>query len=107
MWGSYDPVESSPSEPKKCSVKKCRFLGPEAGRAMQSTQKELSFWCLAMIVSKNLDDVSKKIILGQKTAFSAKTSAFFTSVGLGARVISRKTPIYFIRYDNKESSFRC
>ena len=30
-----------------------------------------------MMASKNLDDVSKKLILGQKTAFLAKKSAFF------------------------------
>ena len=32
IWGTYDPIESGPSEPKKwafhrCSVKKCRILG--------------------------------------------------------------------------------
>merc|ERR1739846_133273 len=32
IWGTYDPIESGPSDPKKwgfhrCSVKKCRILG--------------------------------------------------------------------------------
>ena len=32
IWGTYDPIESGPSDPKKwglygCSVKKCRFSG--------------------------------------------------------------------------------
>merc|ERR1712020_316067 len=33
--------------------------------------KKLSFLCSAMMASKNLDDVSKKLILGQKTGFLA------------------------------------
>ena len=33
IWGTYDPIESGPSDPKKiglygCSVKKCRFWTP-------------------------------------------------------------------------------
>ena len=31
----------------------------------------LPFWCPVMMVTKNLDDVAKKWILGQKTAFLA------------------------------------
>merc|ERR1711911_504397 len=35
IWGTYDPIESGPSEPKKwgfhrCSVKKCRIFGPKS-----------------------------------------------------------------------------
>ena len=56
MWGSYDPIESGPSDPKKWglygrSVKNMHIFGPkmgpggrpEARRATQSTQKSCLF----------------------------------------------------------------
>ena len=57
IWGTYDPIESGPSDPKKwgfhrCSVKKCRFSGqkwaPAAGprpAVQQGQHKMLSFTC--------------------------------------------------------------
>ena len=52
IWGTYDPIESGPYDPKKwgfhrCSVKKMQIFGPkmgpggrpEARRATGSTQK--------------------------------------------------------------------
>ena len=39
--------------------------------------KTLSFWCTVMMVTKNLDNVSKKKVSGQKTAFWARKSVFF------------------------------
>ena len=41
IWGTYDPIESGPSDPKKwglygCSVKKCRFLGQKCSFSAQS-----------------------------------------------------------------------
>ena len=89
MWGSYDPIESGPSEPKKWglygrSVKKCRFSGQKwaAAAAPRPAVRPSQHKKVAFLVSrhdgiKNLDDVSKKLILGQKTAFLAKKSAFF------------------------------
>ena len=88
-WGSYDPIELDPSEPKKWglygrSVKNAHFRAkngprrPPRGPPCDAVNtKKLSFWYPAMMASKNLDDVSKKLISGQKTAFSAKKSAFF------------------------------
>ena len=50
MWGSYDPIESGPSEPKKWglygrSVKKCRFSGQKwaAAAAPRPTWRNLLF----------------------------------------------------------------
>ena len=63
MWGSYDPIESGPSEPKKWglygrSVKKCRFSGQKWAPAATprpavrpSQHKKVAFfgWCLQKI----------------------------------------------------------
>ena len=61
IWGTYDPIESGPSDPKKWglyrrSVKKCRFLGknraPAAAPCNGVNTKMLSFCCPVMMVTK-------------------------------------------------------
>ena len=56
IWGTYDPIELGPSEPKKwgfhrCSVKKCRILGKKwvlaAGprpTLQQGQHKNVAYW---------------------------------------------------------------
>merc|ERR1711873_177533 len=78
IWGTYDPIELGPSEPKKwgfhrCSLKKCRNLGkklPPAATPRPALQrvntKMLPIGCPVMIVTKNLDHFRKKNDFGPK-----------------------------------------
>ena len=90
IWGTYDPIESGSSDPKKwglygCSVKKCRFSGqkwaPEAAPrpAVQRGQhKNFVFLLSSHDGDKKFGRFpKKKWISGQKTAFLARNSAFF------------------------------
>ena len=81
-WGTYDPIESGPSDLKKWglysrSVKKCRFWGqkwaPEALRASGSTQKSClfgvqSWWC------------KKKWMISEKNGCRAKKLHFWPEI---------------------------
>ena len=84
IWGSYDPIECSPSEHQKWVLqgvawKKTVFrvnfwpkMDPAAPQrpAMQWVNtKLLSFWCPVTMGTIFLDDVSEKWVSGRKTAF--------------------------------------
>merc|ERR1712173_86116 len=90
IWGTYDPIESGPSEPKKWglyrrSVKKCRFSGQN--RAPAAAQRPAVQWDqhknVVFLLSGH--DGNKKVgrfwqkneFWAQKTAFLARNSAFF------------------------------
>ena len=78
IWGTYDPIESGPSEPKKwgfhrCSVKKCRFSGqkwaPAAGSrpAVQRGQhKNVAFLVSSHDGDKKIGRFPKKMDFGPK-----------------------------------------
>ena len=82
IWGTYDPIESSPSEPRKgrlcgCSVKNL-ILRPILGQkhvlappgslpGIMINMKTLFFWCPVIIKAKKLEDAQKKWIFGPKT----------------------------------------
>ena len=84
IWGTYDPIESGSSDPKKwglygCSVKKCRFWDqfwpkkgplhpPKSLPSIMINTKTLSFWCPVMMATNKLEYVRKNLILGPKTA---------------------------------------
>ena len=80
IWGTFDPIESDPSDPKKwglygCSVKNEDFRTengpwrpPRRPPYNRFNTKILPFWCPVMIVTKNMDDVTKKWIMSQKKA---------------------------------------
>ena len=77
MWGSNDSFEL-----KKMGLWRKQIFEPkmgpggrsEAHRSTQSTPKKLG--CPAMMAETNLDDVSEKLILGQKTACWPKDLLF-------------------------------
>ena len=65
MWGSYDPIESGPSEPKKWglygrSVKKCRFSGQKwaAAAAPRPAVRPSQHKKVAFLVSRH-DGIKK------------------------------------------------
>ena len=83
IWGTYDPTELDPSDPKKrwlngCSVKKCRFWRQKWASAaatrpamQQGQHKNVVFWYPAMMAKKTW-------IFGHKNRiFFAWKSAFF------------------------------
>ena len=51
-------------------------LGGCPDASVQPVQHGLSFWCPVMMVTKNLDGVTKKWIFGQKLHFCPKISFF-------------------------------
>ena len=78
IWGTYDPIESGPSDPKKWglyrrSVKNADFrakIGPRRppwGPPCNGVNtKMLSFCCPVMMVTKELDAFGKKMDFGPK-----------------------------------------
>ena len=87
IWGSYDPIECSPSEPQKWVLqgvawKKTVFrvnFGPKMDPAAPQrpamqwvNTKLLSFWCPVTMGTIFLDDVSEEWVFGRKTAFMTR-----------------------------------
>ena len=77
IWGCYDPVESGPSETKigglyGCSVRKSHFRAifqPPETTLQCGQDRKVVFWGPFMMVTIFFEDVPKKMISGQKTAF--------------------------------------
>ena len=89
IWGTYDSIESGPSDPKKwgfhrCSVKKCRFSGqkwaPAAGPrpAVQRGQhKNVAFLVSSHDGDKKFGQFPKKMDFGPKNCiFGPKICIF-------------------------------
>ena len=93
IWGTYDPTELDPSDPKKrwlngCRVKKCRFWRQKWASAaatrpavQQGQHKNVVFWYPAMMVTKNLGDFQKKHgFLATKTGFFCQKICIFYAI---------------------------
>ena len=71
IWGSYDPIESDPSEPEKGGLFRCSVKNGDLWAKDQSwwpprspprntvDTNKLSFWCPVMSVPKHLTDAQK------------------------------------------------
>ena len=90
IWGTYDPIESGPSDPKKWglyrrSVKKCRFSGQNRAPAaaprpavQRGQHKNVVFLLSGHDGNKKVGRFwQKNGFWAKKTAFLARNSAFF------------------------------
>ena len=104
IWGTYDPIESGPSDPKKWglyrrSVKKCRFLGQNRAPAAaprpavrRSQHKKVVF-----LVSRH-DGIKKFGRRLQKIDFGPKNSIFGQKICFFLRY-THLTPLFWARTD--------
>ena len=103
IWGTYDPIESGSSDPKKwglygCSVKKCRFLGqkwaPAAAPrlAVQWGQhKNVVFLVFSHDGNKEIGGYAQILISGRKQHFWAQKGPLWA---IGATFRFRVTPVF-------------
>ena len=83
-YGAYDPIESDPSD-----LKKLMFIRDGRPPSNRFDTNTLPVWCLVMMVTKYLDYVAKKIILGKKCIFGfywAQKSDFFYATTIKLRL---------------------
>ena len=104
MWGSYDPIESGPSEPKKWglygrSVKKCRFSGQKWAAAAAprpavrpSQHKKVAFSVLSHDSNKRFGQFPQKMDFGQKNCIFGLKICFFLRY-------TNITPLFWARTD--------
>ena len=121
IWGSYDPIECSPSEPQKWVLqgvawKKTVFrvnFGPKMDPAAPQrpamqwvNTKLLSFWCPVTMGTIFLDDVSEKWVSGQKTAFLTRKKATLGNRGCKtARRAAERPPTQKLKVSRVTSGY--
>ena len=104
MWGSYDPIESGPSEPKKWglygrSVKKCTFSGQKwaPAAALRPAVPRSQHKKVVFLVSRH-DGIKKFGRCLQKIDFGPKNSIFGQKICFFLRY-THITPLFWARTD--------
>ena len=88
MWASYDPIELCPSEPIEHSVKNADFWA--------NNRPKLVLVGFEFLAQNRHFFGPNRANLGPNMPDNCAADQLIGSVGLGARAVSRKTPIYFI-----------
>ena len=102
IWGTYDPIESGPSDPKKWglymrSVKKCRFLGQNRAPATAPRPAVQRNQHKNVVFLLSGHDGNKKIgRFWQKNWFCAKNCIFGPKFCIFLRY-TYETPIFWLR----------
>ena len=112
IWGTCDPIESGPSDPKKWglyrrSVKKCRFSGQNRAPAaaprpavQRGQYKNVVFLLSGHDGNKKVGRFCKKMDFGpKKTVFLARNSAFFYATPMKLPFFVAQTDL--IQWDHK------
>ena len=103
IWGTYDPIELGPSEPKKwgfhrCSIKKCIILekkwAPASGPrpALQRSQhKNVAYWVSSHDSNKKFGPFPKKKDFGPKNCIFGPKFCIFLRYTYETPIFSAQT----------------